>query len=180
VCEFKGLPAGPYAATAFHDENGNGQLDRRFGYPLELPQMCSSSPAKPKTFSNVTLEAMASGLAVIAYDYAAAKMHIRHGETGVLVPYGDSTAFVESAARLVRNPSSLGWIRKRAREYIASLKWRSVVERFEMLLTSAPALQVDSPRLFDNIDNRPRFGGEISAGGRICQSKASISGQGLP
>ena len=35
VCEFKGLPAGPYAATAFHDENGNGQLDRRFGYPLE-------------------------------------------------------------------------------------------------------------------------------------------------
>ena len=35
VCEFRGLPAGPYAATVFHDENGNGKFDRRFGYPLE-------------------------------------------------------------------------------------------------------------------------------------------------
>jgi glycosyltransferase involved in cell wall biosynthesis len=124
-------------------------------------------PSETETFGNVTLEAMASGLAVIAYDYAAAKMHIRHGETGVLVPYGDSTAFVESAAKLVRNQSSLGWIRTRAREYITSLEWRSVVERFEMLLTSAPARQAHGPRLFDNIDNMSRFGGEITAGGRI-------------
>ena len=35
VCEFKGLPVGAYAATVFHDENGNGKFDRRFGYPLE-------------------------------------------------------------------------------------------------------------------------------------------------
>jgi uncharacterized protein (DUF2141 family) len=35
VCEFKGLAAGAYAATVFHDENGNGKFDRRFGYPLE-------------------------------------------------------------------------------------------------------------------------------------------------
>jgi uncharacterized protein (DUF2141 family) len=35
VCEFKGLPAGAYAASVFHDENGNGKFDRRLGYPLE-------------------------------------------------------------------------------------------------------------------------------------------------
>ncbi|HVB81162.1 MAG TPA: DUF2141 domain-containing protein [Candidatus Binataceae bacterium] len=35
VCEFKALAAGAYAATVFHDENGNGKFDRRFGYPLE-------------------------------------------------------------------------------------------------------------------------------------------------
>jgi uncharacterized protein (DUF2141 family) len=35
VCEFKELAAGAYAATVFHDENGNGVFDRRFGYPLE-------------------------------------------------------------------------------------------------------------------------------------------------
>jgi uncharacterized protein (DUF2141 family) len=35
VCEFKGLPAGAYAATVFHDENRNGKFDRRLGYPLE-------------------------------------------------------------------------------------------------------------------------------------------------
>jgi uncharacterized protein (DUF2141 family) len=35
VCEFKELAAGTYAATVFHDENGNGKFDRRFGFPLE-------------------------------------------------------------------------------------------------------------------------------------------------
>lgn len=35
VCEFKGLAEGAYAATVFHDENGNGKFDRRFGFPLE-------------------------------------------------------------------------------------------------------------------------------------------------
>src|SRR5271154_685552 len=39
-------------------------------------------PSETETFGNVTLEAMASGLAVIAYDYAAARVHIRQGETG--------------------------------------------------------------------------------------------------
>ncbi len=36
-------------------------------------------PSLTETFGNVTLEAMASGLAVVAYDYAAAAQHIRHG-----------------------------------------------------------------------------------------------------
>ncbi len=35
VCEFKGLAAGGYAATEFHDENGNGKFDRVLGYPME-------------------------------------------------------------------------------------------------------------------------------------------------
>jgi glycosyltransferase involved in cell wall biosynthesis len=43
-------------------------------------------PSETETFGNVTLEAMASGLVVVAYNYAAAHMHITHGETGVLVP----------------------------------------------------------------------------------------------
>ena len=120
-------------------------------------------PSETETFGNVTLEAMASGLVVIAYDYAAAKMHIRHDETGVLVPYGDSTAFVDSAASLVRAPLSLGKIRRQAREYVISIEWRYVVERFEMLLTSARNQKEEGPRFFDNV---PRFG-QIAAGGRI-------------
>jgi uncharacterized protein (DUF2141 family) len=33
---FQGLPAGKYAAAAFHDENGNGKLDRNsLGVPTE-------------------------------------------------------------------------------------------------------------------------------------------------
>jgi glycosyltransferase involved in cell wall biosynthesis len=125
-------------------------------------------PSETETFGNVTLEAMASGLAVIAYDYAAARMHIRHGETGVLVPYGDSTAFVESAAKLVRDPSSLGRIRRQAREYVRSIEWRSVVERFEMLLTSARTPANDPSHLLDtdNLNDMPQLG-QVTADGRI-------------
>lgn len=92
-------------------------------------------PSETETFGNVTLEAMASGLVVVAYNYAAAKLHIRHGETGVLVPYGDSMAFIDSAAALVGQPQALLRMRQQARQYVASIKWSRVVERFEALVT---------------------------------------------
>ena len=35
-CVFDGVPAGDYAVSVFHDENGNGKFDSNFiGYPLE-------------------------------------------------------------------------------------------------------------------------------------------------
>ena len=93
-------------------------------------------PSETETFGNVTLEAMASGLAVVAYDYAAAHMHLT-GETGVLVPYGDAQAFVEAAAQLARKPWPWRQMRRQARAYAARIDWQRVVERFETLLTSA-------------------------------------------
>ncbi|MGE0679471.1 MAG: glycosyltransferase family 4 protein [Candidatus Binatia bacterium] len=92
-------------------------------------------PSETETFGNVTLEAMASGLVVVAYDYAAAKMHITHGETGMLAPYGDAKAFVDLAAKLAREPQSFHKIRQQAREYVISIDWRRIVESFAALLT---------------------------------------------
>jgi glycosyltransferase involved in cell wall biosynthesis len=94
-------------------------------------------PSETETFGNVTLEAMASGLGVVAYNYAAAHMHITHGETGVLVPYGASQAFVDAAARLARAPQSLQQLRRQARAYVATIDWQGVVEQFTTLLTGA-------------------------------------------
>ncbi|MDP2313691.1 MAG: DUF2141 domain-containing protein [Pseudomonadota bacterium] len=34
-CAFFGLPEGPYAVVAFHDENDNGVVDHRLGLPSE-------------------------------------------------------------------------------------------------------------------------------------------------
>jgi glycosyltransferase involved in cell wall biosynthesis len=39
-----------------------------------------------ETFGNVLTEAMASGLAVASFDYAAARQFVRHGENGLAVP----------------------------------------------------------------------------------------------
>src|SRR5919108_5231033 len=92
-------------------------------------------PSETETFGNVTLEAMASGLAVVAYDYAAAGMHIASGETGVLVPCGASKAFVDAAADLAQAPQSHRKMRQQARAYARSIDWPHVVEKFETLLT---------------------------------------------
>ena len=96
-------------------------------------------PSETETFGNVTLEALASGLAVVAFDYAAARAHITHGESGVLVPCGDREAFVAQATTLVGSPSWLEAIRGRARPAISRLAWPNVVERFESILTGVVA-----------------------------------------
>ena len=94
-------------------------------------------PSETETFGNVILEAMASGLAAVAYDYAAARMHMTNGETGVLAPCGASQAFVHAAANLAQAPQSLPHIRWQARAYARSIAWPHVVEKFETLLTGA-------------------------------------------
>ena len=53
-------------------------------------------PSLSETFGNVTLEAMASGIATVAFDYGAAREHLRHGLHGATVAFGDEPGFVEA------------------------------------------------------------------------------------
>jgi glycosyltransferase involved in cell wall biosynthesis len=94
-------------------------------------------PSETETFGNVTLEAMASGLVVVAYDYACAKLHITDGETGILVRLGDSRGFVDAARTLLSEPDRIERIGGQARQHVLELSWPRVVERFEALLMSA-------------------------------------------
>src|SRR5262249_774603 len=80
-------------------------------------------------------EALASGLAIVAYDYAAARSHLTDGETGALVPFGSRTAFVDTAVQLALAPHQVGTIRRNAREHATTLTWGHIVQRFESLLT---------------------------------------------
>lgn len=94
-------------------------------------------PSLTETFGNVTIEAMASGLPVLAFDYAAAAELIREGVEGRLVPRGDNAAFVKSALEL--SAESRGqWQRygASARQRALSLGWRQIVTQFEAVLCS--------------------------------------------
>lgn len=57
-------------------------------------------PSLSETFGCVTLEAMASGVPPVAFDYGAAHAHLQHGVHGYAAPPGDEHAFVLAACRL--------------------------------------------------------------------------------
>jgi glycosyltransferase involved in cell wall biosynthesis len=91
-------------------------------------------PSETETFGNVILEALASGLFVVAFDYAAARAHVRPGVTGVLAPLGDARGFVAAAARLAESPDRVRRVPEEVRDSVSHLDWGRVVDRFEALL----------------------------------------------
>lgn len=94
-------------------------------------------PSLSETFGNVVLEALASGLAVVAFDQAAAAQHIRHGHNGALATPGDETAFIEAARWLLEDAESLRRVRLNARRHAGQQGWASIVEQFEAHLRQA-------------------------------------------
>lgn len=86
-----------------------------------------------ETFGNVVLEALASGLAVLAYRYAAGRLHITHNQTGLLVPFGDEQTFIEQSTRLVTETGLTRELSANALEYAQSLSWSTTVKRLECL-----------------------------------------------
>jgi len=97
-------------------------------------------PSMTETFGNVTLEAMASGLPLAAYDYAAAAQHVRHGTNGLLATYGQTSDFTamasELAARHEQDPEKFRAMGRHARLTAESLDWECVVQEMETLLLS--------------------------------------------
>jgi len=96
-------------------------------------------PSMSETWGNVTLEAMASGLGIVAYDYAAAREVMRHGTNGLLAPFGDAAAFVAHAEALARDPALAQSLGRAARERAESLTWDRIVEDFEAVLVDVAA-----------------------------------------
>ncbi|WP_262372409.1 glycosyltransferase family 1 protein [Pseudomonas sp. WS 5051] len=94
-------------------------------------------PSLSETFGNVVLEAQASGLGVVAYDEAAAGLHIRHGYNGVLAMPGDEYAWIEAACWLLDDPETLRTLRLNARRHASRQSWTGIVEQFENQLQQA-------------------------------------------
>ena len=88
-------------------------------------------PSLTETYGNVTPEAMASGLAVLAFDYAAAAELIHHGHNGVLAPLADEEAFVRRACDLVSNPALAAQMRQAARQTALAQDWEHIIDEVE-------------------------------------------------
>jgi glycosyltransferase involved in cell wall biosynthesis len=106
-------------------------------------------PSLTETFGNVVLEAMASGLGVVAYDQAAATQHIRHGYNGVLAMPGDEDAFCDAARWLLEDSEHLRRARLNARQHASRQGWPAIIEQFENQLRDVCAEHLAAPTLPD-------------------------------
>jgi len=100
-------------------------------------------PSLTETFGNVTLEALASGLLVVAFRSGAAAVHIDDCTSGLLVEPGDEQGFIASACALAHQFRWLGMMRSGARRAGVAANWDAVINRFELCLSDAAhAIQV--------------------------------------
>jgi glycosyltransferase involved in cell wall biosynthesis len=90
-------------------------------------------PSLTETFGNVTPEAMASGLPVLAYNYAAAAQLIQSGDNGLLAAYGAAHDFVTLAESLVADPQLARRMGAAARQTAERLAWDTVIGQVEAL-----------------------------------------------
>jgi glycosyltransferase involved in cell wall biosynthesis len=91
-------------------------------------------PSLTETWGNVTIEAMASGLAVVAYDCAAAEEVICHGENGLKAPPEDEDAFIAQAVALASASAQQRRLGTAAAARAAQLSWDAIVDSFERVL----------------------------------------------
>jgi glycosyltransferase involved in cell wall biosynthesis len=99
-------------------------------------------PSLTETFGNVTLEAMASGLAVVAYNYAAAREYIRHRVSGMLAPFDDPAAFVRVAPEPLQDRALLITLKREARHAAEAISWERAFDDLERVFGDA----ADAPR----------------------------------
>ena len=99
----KVLVIGDGPARGWFEQALPGGIFAGFKTGTDLGQALASgdiffNPSITETFGNVTLEAMASGLPVVAAGATGASSLVDPGETGQLVPPGDAAAFAEAIA----------------------------------------------------------------------------------
>jgi len=94
-------------------------------------------PSVTETFGNVVPEAMASGLAVVGFDYAAAGQLIRHGLDGVLARLGDRESFCDVARGLAEDLPRARALGAQARLTACRLDWGRIVDAVEAEYTAA-------------------------------------------
>ncbi|WP_439517266.1 glycosyltransferase family 4 protein [Hydrogenophaga sp.] len=96
-------------------------------------------PSLTETFGNVTVEALASGLPVLAFNTAAAADWVQHEGNGWLVAPKDEAAFVQAATGLAAQPGRIAHAAARARSEVAQIDWQQIAWQVEGLFLRVAA-----------------------------------------
>ena len=133
---------------------GDGPLKEQFQkrYPeIIFPGMLSQSnlaayyassdlfifPSQTETFGNVTLEALASGIPVLAFDCAAARDWVQTGVNGWLVAENNPEGFAAQAVAIFTSKDLLDQITESTRQQVVHLDWDQIAEQVESVFWDA-------------------------------------------
>ena len=133
---------------------GDGPLKEQFKqrYPeIIFPGMLSQSnlanyyassdlfvfPSQTETFGNVTLEALASGIPVLAFDCAAARDWVQTDVNGWLVSESHPENFVAKAIEIFKSETLLDDVTNSTRQQIVHLDWDQIAEQVESVFWDA-------------------------------------------
>lgn len=133
-------------------------------------------PSLTETFGNVTLEGMASGLPVVAFDYGAASEAIRPGVSGWLAPYADAEGFLRSSSEAASDAGTRRTVGQRAREVACVMGWgriiRAIVGHYHCAM--AGQLPVAAPSAAGHPEEQREVGPEF--GGKCAETLACAAG----
>lgn len=102
-------------------------------------------PSLTETFGNVTPEALASGLAVLAFNHAAASELIQSGVNGIVATAGDNEEFIRHAEVLARGQLHLAPLRRQARESVLRLSWPRIIGEIEAVYAQLGVAHLTAP-----------------------------------
>ena len=94
-------------------------------------------PSQTETFGNVTLEALASGIPVLAFDCAAARDWVQTGVNGWLIAENNPEGFAAQAVTIFNSKDLLDQITKSTRQQVVHLDWDQIAEQVESVFWDA-------------------------------------------
>lgn len=102
------------------------------------------APSITETFGNIVLEAMASQLAVVTYDYAAAREYMQYKQNGMSVALHNEAAFIQAACHIADNTTLRHTVAQAAYNTAQTLGWSRICEQFEHLLRQLTTTRIAS------------------------------------
>jgi len=94
-------------------------------------------PSQTETFGNVTLEALASGIPVLAFDCAAARDWVQTGVNGWLIAENNPEGFAAQAVAVFNSKDLLDQITQSTRKQVVHLDWDQIAEQVESVFWDA-------------------------------------------
>lgn len=128
-------------------------------------------PSDTETFGNVALEAMASGLPVVAPAKGGVQEIVIPHRTGVLVPPRDPAALAGAVLELLKAPAERARLAEGARRLAGERSWETILDRFLQDLSrvalhpSGPQVQAEGT--IHNRSRRATFPWPVRHGGAV-------------